>query len=76
MAVRRLEDWDALEQGYTRLNYFSNTVGKFLLTYCGELIDGYKIWRQEEGFESFDGEMVASNSPFSHLGSEIMRDKG
>jgi hypothetical protein len=63
--VRRLEDWDALEQGYSRLDYFSKLVGRFLSTYRGELIDDYGIWRQGEGF---DGEMVAFNSLFSHLG--------
>jgi len=40
--VKRLEDWDALEQGYSRLNHFSNPMGEFLSTYCGELIDDYK----------------------------------
>ncbi len=63
--MRRLEDWDAFEQGYSRLGYFSKPVGEFLSTYRGELIGDYGIWQQGEGF---DGEMVALNSPFSHLG--------
>ena len=37
----RLDDTDALKQGYSRLpNYFSGPVSEVPLTYRGELIDG------------------------------------
>lgn len=37
----RLDDKDALKQGYSRLlNFFSDPVSEYLLTYRGELIDG------------------------------------
>jgi hypothetical protein len=37
----RSDDKDALKQGYSRLlNFFSDPVSEYLLTYRGELIDG------------------------------------
>jgi hypothetical protein len=37
----RLDDKDALKQGYSRLlSFFSDPVSEYLLTYRGELIDG------------------------------------